>query len=59
MTTLQTFLLAGSMAAMFLISVVVIIIAGQCHTVIELLEREDERQRRLLAFLRARNYDQK
>jgi hypothetical protein len=52
------------MAATFLICVVIIIIAGQCHRLVEgvdaaveLLEREDTRQQRLMAFLRTRNYD--
>jgi hypothetical protein len=64
MTALQTLLLAGGMAATILICVVIIIIAGQCHRLVEgvdaaveLLEREDTRQQRLMAFLRTRNYD--
>jgi hypothetical protein len=64
MTTLQTVLLAGGLAATFLICVLIVIIAGQVHrlvqaaeTGVELLEREDERQRRLMQFLRERNYN--
>lgn len=64
MTTLQTALLAGAMAATFLICVLMVIVAGQVHrlvqaaeTVVQLLEREDERQRRLMQFLRERNYN--
>jgi len=64
MTTPQTLLLAGGMAATFLICVLMVIIAGQVHrlvaaaeTAVALLEREDARQRAIMAKIRGRDYD--
>jgi hypothetical protein len=64
MTALQTLILAGGTAATFLICVVIVIIAGQCHRIVkginaavELLQREDARQQRLTAFIRNHNFD--
>lgn len=64
MTTVQTLLLAGGMAATFAICVCCVVGLGQLHRIVEgvnqlvdLVQQADQRQRAIMANIRGRDFD--